>query len=225
MSVSIGEEVFYDGAIEELVQAVKRIHKIYAPDVIFIPEIAFSSYTPIDEINEKLDRFLDQHYFKSIDMFGDEFKVPTFKKVFRKAKEKGLILKAHVGEFGTAELVRKAVEELELDQVQHGIAAADSKSVMSWLCANKIQLNICPTSNILLSRVENYRVHPIRKLYDNGIKVTINTDDMIIFDQSVSQEFFNLYNAGVFNSTELNEIRENSISVGFNTQSNSYFPF
>ena len=216
MSVSIGEEVFYDGSIEKLVQAVKRIHESYAPEVIFIPEIAFSSYTPIDEINEKLDIFLDQHYFKSIDMFGDEFAVPTFKGVYRKAREKGLILKAHVGEFGTGDLVRKSVEELELDQVQHGIAAADSKSVMSWLCANKIQLNICPTSNILLGRVENYSVHPIRKLYDNGIKVTINTDDMIIFDQSVSQEFFNLYNAGVFNSTELNEIRENAISVGFN---------
>ncbi|MBZ9687344.1 hypothetical protein G9F72_013510 [Clostridium estertheticum] len=70
MSVSIREEVFYDGSIEELVQAVKRIHKSYALEVIFILEIAFISYTPIDEINEKLDRFLDQHYFKSIDMFG-----------------------------------------------------------------------------------------------------------------------------------------------------------
>ncbi|MBZ9687112.1 hypothetical protein G9F72_012335 [Clostridium estertheticum] len=99
-------------------------------------------------------------------MFEDEFAVPSFKREFKKAKQKGLILKAHVGEFGTAELVRKAIEELELDQVQLGIAAADSRSVMSWLCANKIQLNICPTSNILLSRVENYSVHPIRKLYD-----------------------------------------------------------
>ena len=68
----------------------------------------------------------------------------------------------------------------------------------------------------MLSRVESYKVHPIKKLYDNGIKVTINTDDMIIFDQSVSEEFFNLYNAGVFNSIELNEIRENGLSAVFN---------
>ena len=65
-------------------------------------------------------------------------------------------------------------------------------------------------------QIEDYNVHPIRKLYDNGIKVTINTDDMLIFDQSVSEEFFNLYNAGVFNSTELNEIRKNGVSVVFN---------
>lgn len=211
MSVTIGEEAFYDNSTEDLVQAIRRIHQNFAPEVTFIPEIAFISYTPIDVINEKLDQYLSQDYFKSIDMFGDEFSVPTFKKVYRKAKQKGLILKAHVGEFGTAELVRVAVEELELDQVQHGIAAANSESVMRWLCDNKIQLNICLASNVLLSRVEDYKTHPIRKLYDNGIKVTINTDDMIIFDQSVSEEFFNLYNAGVFNAIELNEIRENGL--------------
>lgn len=214
MSVSIGEEAFYDNSVEDLVQALKRIHQGFAPEILFVPEIAFLSYTPIEETGEMLDKFLSLNYFKSIDMFGDEFAVPAFKKIYRKAKEKKLILKAHVGEFGTAELVREAVEELELDQVQHGIAAASSPSIMNWLCDNKIQLNICPTSNIYLSRVKNYEAHPIRKLYDNGIKVTINTDDMIIFDKSVSEEFFNLYNAGLFNAVELNEIRENGLTNG-----------
>ncbi|MGV8981690.1 adenosine deaminase [Clostridium sp.] len=217
MSFNIGEATEYGNSVENMVQALKRIHQTFAPDVIFIPEVALSSFTPIDEMNDKLDQFLAQNYFKSIDMYGDEFAVPTFKKVFRKAKNKGLILKAHVGEFGTAELIREAVEELELDQVQHGITAVNSQSVMTWLCDNNIQLNICPTSNILLSRVDAYNVHPIKKLYDNGIKVTINTDDMLIFDQSVSQEFFNLYTAGLFNANELNEIRENALSVVFNS--------
>lgn len=217
MSFNIGEASEYGNSVENMVQALKKIHQSFAPDVVFIPEVALSSFTPIDEMNDKLDQFLAQNYFKSIDMYGDEFAVPTFKKVFRKAKNKGLILKAHVGEFGNAELIREAVEELELDQVQHGITAVNSQSVMTWLCDNNIQLNICPTSNILLSRVDAYNVHPIRKLYDNGIKVTINTDDMLIFDQSVSQEFFNLYKAGLFNANELNEIRENALSVVFNS--------
>lgn len=211
MSVSIGEEAFYDQSIGDLVKALKRIHQSVAPDVTFIPEIAFLSYTPVDEINEKLDQYFAQNYFQSLDMFGDESAVPSFKKVYRKAKEKGLLLKAHVGEFGSAELVKEAVEELELDQVQHGIAAASSQSIMNWLCDHKIQLNICPTSNVVLCRAADYNVHPIRTLYDNGIRVTVNTDDMIIFDQSVSEEFFNLYHAGIFNPAELNEIRENAL--------------
>lgn len=128
------------------------------------------------------------------------------------AKAKGLMLKAHVGEFGTADLVKQAVEELELDQVQHGIAAASSPEIMNWLADHRIQLNVCPTSNVLLSRVTGYSSHPIRKLYDYGVKVTVNSDDMIIFDQSVSEEFMNLYRAGLFRAEELNTIRENALT-------------
>lgn len=60
--------------------------------------------------------------------------------------------------------------------------------------------------------VEDYNVHPIKKLYHNGVKVTVNTDDMIIFDASVSDEFFNLYKSGALNAEELNEIRENGLN-------------
>lgn len=213
MSISSDAIYYYGYRVEKLINILKRIHYTFAPNVIFIPEIGFKTKIPIDIMYELLEIFLEQEYFKSIDIYGNEFSLPTFKKIFRKAKENGLILKAHVGEFGNAELVKEVVEELELDQVQHGIAAVNSKSVMKWLSDNKIQLNICPTSNILLSRVENYKVHPIRNLYDNGVKVTLNTDDMLIFNQSVSEEFLNLYNAGVFNSTELDEIRRNGISA------------
>lgn len=215
MSVTMGEEAWYDNSIEKLIQAIEGIHQRVAPEVIFFPEIAFLTYTPIQEVSDQMDQFLVHDYFKSMDVFGDEYAVPTLKKIFRKAKDKGLILKAHVGEFGSADLVKQAAEELELDQIQHGIAAAQSPQVMRWLSDHKIQLNICPTSNLLLSRVEDYLSHPIRKLYDEGVKVTINTDDILIFDQSVSEEFFNLYHAGLFSAEELNEIRENALLSTF----------
>lgn len=213
MSVGLGEEDLFDNSPEQLIQAIQDIHLRVAPEIVFVPEIAFLTHTPMHETSEKLDQFLELEFFKSMDIFGDEFAVPAFKKIFRKAKDRGLILKAHVGEFGTAELVRQAVEELELDQIQHGIAAASSPQVMRWLSDHHIQLNICPTSNILLSRVESYQTHPIRILYDHGVRVTVNSDDMLIFDQSVSEEFFNLYQAGLFSAEELNEIRENAFGL------------
>lgn len=82
---------------------------------------------------------------------------------------------------------------------------------MKWLSRNKIQLNICPTSNIMLRVVESYSVHPIRTLYDYGTPVTINTDDMIVFNQSVSQEYLNLFKSGIMNAEELDSIRENGL--------------
>jgi adenosine deaminase len=108
--------------------------------------------------------------------------------------------------------VQRAVEELELDEVQHGIAAAQSTSVMKFLADNRIRLNICPTSNVMLGRVESLAEHPIRKLYDAGVKVTVNTDDVLVFGQSVSDEFLNLYRAGLFGAAELDQLRQNGLS-------------
>ena len=82
---------------------------------------------------------------------------------------------------------------------------------MKFLADHNIRLNICPTSNIKLSLVESYASHPIRVLFDNGVPVTINTDDMLIFNQSVSEEYLNLFKAGLFTANELNMIRENGL--------------
>ena len=118
MCFEIGEASEYGGSVEKMVQALKGLHNTFAADITFIPGIALGSYYPMDEISRGLEEFLAQDYFKSLDIYGEEEDVLKFKKIFRKAKDKGLILKAHVGEFGSAELVQRAVEELELDQVQ-----------------------------------------------------------------------------------------------------------
>ena len=135
-----------------------------------------------------------------------------FKPVYRAAKAKGLRLKAHVGEWGTADDVWQAVEELELDEVQHGIAAATSPTVMRFLADHRIRLNVCPTSNVMLGRVESIAAHPIRALFDAGVIVTINSDDVLMFGSSVSDEYLKLYDAGVFSAAELDEIRLNGLS-------------
>ncbi|HEY0801953.1 MAG TPA: hypothetical protein VGD54_14015, partial [Steroidobacteraceae bacterium] len=99
-------------------------------------------------------------------------------------------------------------EVLDLDEVQHGIAAAESATVMRFLADHRIRLNICPTSNILLGRVTRLQDHPIRRLFDAGVKVTVNTDDAIVFGAGVSEEFLSLYQASVFTAPELDLIRQ-----------------
>ena len=83
---------------------------------------------------------------------------------------------------------------------------------MRFLADNRIRLNVCPTSNVMLGRVDSLPVHPIRKLFDAGVKVTVNTDDVLMFGQSVSEEFLNLYRAGLFSAAELDRIRRNGLS-------------
>jgi adenosine deaminase len=83
---------------------------------------------------------------------------------------------------------------------------------MKWLADRNIPLNICPTSNVVLGRVPVLEKHPIRKLFDHGVTVTVNTDDMVFFGQSVGDEFLNLYRAGLFSPEELDGIRRAALA-------------
>jgi adenosine deaminase len=82
---------------------------------------------------------------------------------------------------------------------------------MRFLAQHRIHLNICPTSNLMLGRVDALESHPIRKLYV-GVRVTVNSGDALIFGRTVSEEFLALYRAGLFSSAELDEIRLNGLS-------------
>jgi adenosine deaminase len=82
---------------------------------------------------------------------------------------------------------------------------------MRFLADRGIRLNICPTSNLLLGRVARLQDHPIRKLFDAGVRVTVNTDDAIVFGVGVSEEFLGLFQAGVLTAAELELIRQWSL--------------
>jgi len=197
------------GSPEELVESIAQVHERLAPHVEWIPQLGLSRQCPLAALQAWMAPWLDLGFHKVLDLSGDELAQPidVFQPLYRAAKAKGMRLKAHVGEWGTADDVRRAVELLELDEVQHGIAAADSPEVMRFLADNRIRLNICPTSNILLGRVKRLQDHPIRKLFDAGVKVTVNTDDEIVFGVGVSEEFLRLHQAGVFTAAELDLIR------------------
>ncbi|HCW52481.1 MAG TPA: adenosine deaminase [Clostridium sp.] len=202
-------EVELVGGMESFMKILNKYNKKISPNTIFMPELTYDRGCDVNKELSEMDSLLHYGFFKSIDICCNEFAQPikNFKLMYRKAKEYGLRLKAHVGEFGSADDVMEAVEELELDEVHHGIAAAKSDFIMKWLANHKIQLNICPSSNVMLNIIDEYENHPIKLLYHAGVPVTINTDDLIIFNQSVSQEYLNLYKSGILSVEELNHIR------------------
>jgi adenosine deaminase len=216
--LEIGEDVWaitlFDHDAPKLTRELVAIHERVAPDIEWLPQLGLSRHCPISALTRWLAPFLELGAYLTIDLYGDEFAQPIerFRPLYRMAKDSGLRLKAHVGEWGSADDVWRAVEELELDEVQHGIAAAGSAAVMRMLANNQIRLNVCPTSNVMLGRVDRLETHPIRKLYDAGVKVTVNTDDVLVFGNGVSEELLSLYQARVFNADELDGIRRAGLS-------------
>ena len=216
--LEIGEDVwglneYFHGDIDELVAAFETANQEIAPEIELRLQIGLSRHCDIGYLEECLSHFWGNEAFYSIDLYGDELAQPieNFKSIYRRAKSEGLKLKAHVGEWGTAEDVRKAVECLELDEVQHGIAAVEDKAVVRFLVDNHIRLNITPSSNYLLGRVKDLRAHPIAELYHNGVDVTINSDDVLIFDSDVSKEYLRLYQCDCLSAEELDDIRKNGL--------------
>jgi adenosine deaminase len=197
----------------KIVETLDQVHKSIAPEIDFRPELGFNRTFAVRSLLSAFEPYLEINYFKAIDLYDEETAQPikNFFELFRFAKKQGYRCKAHAGEFGNAESVREAVEILELDAVQHGIGAAESKDVMKWLAEQEIPLHISLASNIGLKRVRSYKVHPIRILFDHGVKVTVNTDDVMLFDKGNSEQFLQLYRCGLFSAEELDEIRINGL--------------
>lgn len=197
------------GGMERFMDILEKYHAIYCPDTVFLPELTYGRNCNVGAEAEKIDELLSYNYFKSIDICNGEFQQPieNFRPLYRRAKDAGLVLKAHVGEFGSADDVIRAVKTLELNEVHHGVAVSGSSFAMNWLAKEKIQLNICPSSNVMLGVAKSYAEHPIKRIYRAGVPVTINTDDLLIFNNTIGQEYLNLYCAGALSAEELEDIR------------------
>ena len=216
--LEIGEDVwglgaFFDNDIDKLIAAFQEANARIAPEIELRLQIGLSRHCPVDYLMDCLRPFWGRREFYSIDLYGDELAQPieSFIPIYEKAAENGLVLKAHVGEWGTAQDVVAAVKALHLNEVQHGIAAAQDESAIAYLTENKIRLNITPTSNVLLGRVPDMARHPIAQLYRKGVNVTVNSDDVLIFDSDVSKEYLRLYRSGCLTKEELDDIRINGL--------------
>ena len=216
--LEIGEDVwglakFFSNDIAELISTFHLSQSSLYPEVELRLQIGMSRHCPIDYLMLCLDQFWGRTEFYSIDLYGDELSQPikNFVPIYRMAKENGLVLKAHIGEWGTADDVIEGVELLELDEVQHGIAAAQSRTAVRYLRDNGIRLNVAPSSNVLLGRVRDMKRHPISTLHRNGVEVTVNSDDILLCDSDVSKEYFRLYESGCLTDDELEEIRLNGL--------------
>ena len=144
---------------------------------------------------------------------GENFQpLEAFIPLYREAEKYHLTKIMHVGETGTADDIYRAIETLGLTEIHHGINAVYSDDVLRFLADNHIQLNVCPSSNVMLGFAKDYSTHPIKILYENGIIVTINTDDLLIFDSSIENEYLMLYKSGALDAMQLNCIREQGLN-------------
>lgn len=213
-SVDIGLARFFNDSIDAVISEVKRLKNTYKSKIDFKPDFGFNKDLPIEKIYEYGEKCIDSGVFNGIDVYGKEAdqNLKPFQDLFKSAKKNSLKTKVHIGEFSDYKSIDEAIELLNPDEIQHGINAIYSQKTIDSILERNIRLNMCIHSNLKLGAVKELSSHPIRILFDKGVKVTVNTDDIILFNATATDELDTLYQHKIFSLEELNIIRENGFS-------------
>ncbi|MGI9356999.1 MAG: adenosine deaminase [Rhizobiaceae bacterium] len=124
-------------------------------------------------------------------MGGDEsaFAIEDFSSAFEAAGDAGLGLTAHAGEFGGPESVIGALDHLGVFRIGHGVRAIEDATLVDRLVYDGVVLEVCPVSNIALGVYPDFSGHPLHKLMDAGVRVTINSDDPPFFETTLARDY------------------------------------
>jgi len=125
-----------------------------------------------------------------VDLAGDEENYPPglFARPLGLAREAGLGITAHAGEFAGPSSIWTAIYQLGARRIGHGIRAVEDRELLDYLREHRITLEICPTSNLRLGLVPSLTAHPLRRLVEHGVPVTINSDDPMLLNTDLSRE-------------------------------------
>jgi len=144
---------------------------------------------------------------------GNEAGFPPelFVETFIEAQRAGLPRVPHAGEGLGAASVWIAIDQLQATRLGHGVRSIEDTSLVRELARRGIPLEVCPTSNIQLGIYDDFQAHPLRKLWDAGVAITIGSDDPPMFNTDLSQEYRVLVDHFCFTEDELEKISLNGL--------------
>lgn len=128
----------------------------------------------------------------ALDLAGNEAEFPSqpFYGIFNEAQQAGLHVTIHAGEWGPAVNIKEAIQELGAERIGHGVRVLEDKDVTALAKERGIAFEVCITSNYQSGVVESLEAHPLMKMFENGINVTLNTDDPSISRITLSHEYY-----------------------------------
>ena len=138
-----------------------------------------------------------------------------FERVFAKAAEAGFLLVAHAGEEGPADYVWQALDLLKVNRIDHGVRSEEDPALLQRLKAEQMPLTVCPLSNLKLCVVDQMQQHNIQRLLQQGLCVTVNSDDPAYFGGYMNDNFIAITEALDLTDAALKQLAINSFNASF----------
>lgn len=159
-------------------------------------------------------------YLVGFGLAGDELHFPPtlFTKTFDMLKKANFPITVHAGEWDGPENIRNAINLLHPTRLGHGVRSIEDPDLINEIIEKNIVLETCPTSNIATKIYESYQAHPVKKLFDAGVKITVNSDDPPFFNASIAGEYEVMSKLGL-SEKELISLTRNAIESSFCDQS------
>jgi len=148
---------------------------------------------------------------------GSEARFPPelFTRPFLRALQEGLGRVPHAGEMAGPCSIWAALQVLHADRIGHGVRCIEDADLVSYLREHRIPLEVCPTSNLRLGVFADYDAHPLRRLWDAGLVITVGSDDPPMFNTELNQEYQVLVDHFGFDADALQEVSLNGLRASF----------
>ena len=155
-----------------------------------------------------------KNHIKAIGLDSSEKGNPPskFEKVFKASVEQGYIALAHAGEEGDADYVWEALDLLKIKRIDHGNNSLQDAKLVAEIIKRDMALTVCPLSNKALQVVPDLNDHPLKKMMDMGLKVTVNSDDPAYFGGQVNQNYIEIQKALKLSKKDIYELAKNSFN-------------
>ena len=185
-----GHNLDWDACLEGLLRARERAEKEFDMAIGFIA-ITSRSMGPASCVETVDWAIRHREHILGIDLADSErdFPLSEFVDPVKKAKEAGLKVTIHTGEDTSAAFVKETIELANPDRIGHGIHAIDDIQVVELIKERAITLEVNPWSNYLTNSIRVIEEHPLKKLFELGVKVTINSDDPEVLETNLNNEY------------------------------------
>ncbi len=156
------------------------------------------------------------NYVCALDIAGGEALYPTrnYRKILKEAKSLGLPLTIHAGEAGTKEDLEVALD-VKTDRIGHGILSIKHSDIIERIIDNNITLEVCLSSNLQTKAVSSIEEHPVRELFDKGVRIALSSDNLTVSNTNIINEFNLLKEKLKFSDSEIEKIKQYTKEASF----------